>query len=163
VIDAPHRAGEQDRHAGGVGGDRRAVALEHPPVDAAVVVTTEITGRDPLEVRPADIGADRVDQAVPAAERLEKGRGRNVVAVGERIEPLLELLQRVEKGALLRQRETDGCRASPPRRRRLVDRAALCLGDTRPGIAVGRVQPAAAEVDCRSRAVGDRPRPPAEP
>src|SRR5262249_38724106 len=37
------------------------------------------------------------------------------------------------------------------------------LGDGDPRIAVGGVQPAAAEIDCRSRAIADRPRPPAEP
>ena len=38
-----------------------------------------------------------------------------------------------------------------------VERAALCPRDVRPGIAVGRMQPAAAEVDGDRRAEIDRP------
>ena len=52
AVDAPHRAAEHDRHARGVGGDHRPVALDHPEVHAAVVVAAEIAGRYPVELAP---------------------------------------------------------------------------------------------------------------
>ena len=141
-------------------GDHRPVALDHAPVHAAVVVALEIPRREPVELGAADIAADRGDELVPATVRREKGRGRDVGRVlGERIEPLVEVPQRVEEGSLLRQRKPDRRRRPLPRRRRFVDRATLRHGDRVPGIAVGRMQPAAAEIEC----CAGRPSPSAEP
>src|SRR5262249_15722183 len=50
-----------------------------------------------------------------------------------------------------------------PRWRRLVDRAALRLGNFSPGITVGRVQPPAPEIDWKFRVFAHRPCPSAEP
>src|SRR5262245_35631837 len=69
----------------------------------------------------------------------------------------------MEKGSLLRTRKSDRSRKSHPRRRRLVDRAALHFGGFSPWIAVGRMQPPATEIDRECRAMFDRPSAPAEP
>src|SRR5262249_35198821 len=119
---------------------------------------------DPLKLRPVRVGADRVDQGIPLAERLEKLRGRQVrvfLAAGMKL--LAEFLQRLQKAGLLRQRKADWSRMLRPRRPRLADRAALCPGMFSPGIAVGGVQPATPEIDWKFRVSAHRPRPSAEP
>src|SRR5262249_59579937 len=110
------------------------------------------------------VGAGAVVQGYPRAERLEKRRRRNVrLFLAARMELLAEFLQRLQKAGLLRKRKADWSRVLRPRRRRLVDRGALRLGNFSPGIAVGRVQPAAPEVDWKFRVSAHRPCPSAEP
>src|SRR5262249_42419380 len=53
-------------------------------------------------------------------------------------------------------------RAAPPGRPRAVERTVLRRRDFPPGIAVGGMQPAAAEVDRKCRAFAGRPGPPAQ-
>src|SRR5207253_1274344 len=77
-------------------------------------------------------------------------------------EPLMEIFQRLQEVGLLRGRKSDRSRTPPPRRRRPVKRTALRLGDLPPGIAIGGMQPAAAEVDRKRRAFAVRPGPPAQ-
>src|SRR5215510_2916783 len=97
-------------------------------------------------------------------ERLEKRHGRNVrLLLGAGTKPLVEFLQRLQKAGLLRERKADRSRTPRPRRRRLVDRAALGLGNVSPGIAVSRMQPAAAEIDGKCGISAHRPRASAEP
>src|SRR5262245_45016304 len=144
--------------------NRRPVALDHPPVDATVVVATDIPRRDPIELRPVRVRADRIDPGIPLAARLEKRRGRNVrLLLGAGMKLLVEFLQRLQKAGLLRERKADRSRTPRPRRRRLVDQTALCLGNVSPGIAIGRMQPAAAEIDWKCRISAHRPRASAEP
>src|SRR5262245_15842158 len=144
--------------------NRRPVALDHPPVDATVVVATDIPRRDPIELRPVRVRADRIDPGIPLAARLEKRRGRNVrLLLGAGMKLLVEFLQRLQKAGLLRERKADRSRTPRPRRRRLVDQAALCLGNVSPGIAIGRMQPTAAEIDWKCRISAHRPRASAEP
>src|SRR5262249_58482078 len=111
-----------------MGGDHRPVALDHTPVDATVVVATDIPCRDSIELRPARVGTDGVDQGIPPTERLEKHRGRNVrLLLGAGTELLGEFLQRLQKTGLLRKRE-----ARPPRTP-WSTRWGLCAsGDPRP-------------------------------
>src|SRR5262249_39304014 len=108
AIDQSHRLAEHGRQARTMGGDRRPVALDDSPVDAAVVVATDIPRRDPIELRSVRVRADGVDQGIPLAERLEKCRGRNVrrlLGVGMKL--LVEFLLRLQKAGLLRERKTD--------------------------------------------------------
>ena len=164
VVDPLHRTAEHDRQARAVTRDHRPIAADHTIVHAGVIVAPEIARRHPIELRPVDVGADRIDQIIPAAARLEKCRGWAIrCSLGQRAEPLVEFLERPQKVALLLDRKADRKRKPPPGRRRRVDRAACSLGDLPPGIAVGRVQPAAAEIERKLRSVADRPRPPAEP
>src|SRR5262245_63051491 len=131
-----------------MGGDHPPVALDHPPIYATVVIAIGIPRRDPLKLRSVRVGADRVDQGIPLAERLEKRRRRNVrlfLATG--VELLAKFLQRLQKAGLLRKRKADWSRMPRPRRRRRVDRAALRLGEFSPGITGGRVQQAAPELE----------------
>src|SRR5262245_30869513 len=141
-----------------MGGDHRSVALHNPPVHAAIGIVFEVPSRDPIKLRSADVSVDGVDQGVPAAVRLEKRRGCDVrLALGKRVEPLIKFSLGLEKSVLLRKGKSDRSRTSHPWRRRLVDRAALHLGDFSPGIAVGRMQPAAAEIDWKFRVDGPSP------
>ena len=147
-----------------MGGDHGAVALDHAPVHAAVVISAEITHRHLFELGPADIGAGRPDQVVPAAIRIKQCRRcRVLLSLRRRVHACEEFLARVEIGSLLRKRQADRRRRSHPGRRRPVDRAALRLGNPVPGVAIGGMQPAAAEINRTQRVVADRPRPPAEP
>src|SRR5262249_8096225 len=83
-----------------------AIAVHHPPVAAAVVVATDVPRRDPIELRPVRVRADRIDQGVPLAARLEKRRGRNVrLLLGAGMKLLVEFLQRLQKAGLLRERK----------------------------------------------------------
>ena len=158
------RAGEPNTEALAVRSDHCAIAIDHTPVHSAVVVALEIACRDPLEIGPAHIAADRADKPVPAPVRCEKRRGRDVGRVfRKRVEPLIKVRQRVEKRGLLRQRKPSRRRRPSPRRRGFVDRAALRDGDRVPGIAVGRMQPATAEIERCCRTDAGRPGPPAEP
>src|SRR5262249_10052505 len=145
--------------------DRRLpLALSRRQVDATAVVATDIPRRDPIELRPVRVRADRIDPGIPLAARLEKRRGRNVrLLVGEGRKLVVEFLERLQKAGLLRERKADRSRTPRPRRRRLVDQAALCLGNVSPGIAIGRMQPAAAEIDWKCRISAHRPRASAEP
>jgi hypothetical protein len=70
---------------------------------------------------------------------------------------------RREKGELLRKRESDRSRRAHPRRRCFVDRAALRLSEAAPRIAVGGVQPTAAEIDGECRLLRRGPCPSAKP
>src|SRR5437762_12814226 len=126
--------------------DHRSIALHNAPIDTAIVVPKEIPGRNAIELRPADVGADGIDQRIPAAERLEKSRGWNVgLLVEKRIEPLIKFPMGLEEGGLLRERESNWSRKTHPRRGSFVDRAALYLSKFSPWIAVGRMQPRSEE------------------
>src|SRR5262249_2458764 len=107
--------------AGTMGGNRPPVALDGPPVAAAGVLATDIPRRAPIELRPVRVRADRIDQGIPLAARLEKRRGRNVRRLlGARMKLLVEFLQRLQKAGLLRERKADRSRMRRPRRRGLV-------------------------------------------
>ena len=74
-----HRTIEHDRHVRAVTADQRAVALDDAPIDRGVLVTIQILHRNAIELGAADIGADGIDQPVPAAARIEQCRSRDVV------------------------------------------------------------------------------------
>ena len=78
VIDRVHRAIEHRGQTGTGGGDDGAEALDHAPIDPAVRVAVEILGRNTIPFGAADISADGIDEAVPAAARFERRRGWNI-------------------------------------------------------------------------------------
>ena len=152
VVDALRLAVERDPQIGAVRGDDASVAFDDAPVHAAVVVAGEIARRNANEFRAAVPGADRVDQVVPAVVRFEKRRrGAVRLALGERVDAPPKALDLPGEGRPVEQRDAEGRRWARPRRRRLVDRPALRLGDRGPRIAIGRVQPAATEVERQAR------------
>src|SRR5580693_8591246 len=67
------------------------------------------------------------------------------------------------KVLLLGWRKSDVQGTARPGRPRRVDLGALFLRDLHPRIAVGRMQPAAAEIERESRGIGHRPGAAAEP
>ncbi len=137
-MDYLYRTTEHDWQAAPMRRDHRSIALHNAPVHAAILVAKEIPGRNAIELRPADISAHRIDQCIPAAERLEKARGCNVgLLVGKRVEPLIKFPMRLQEGGLLRKRKSDWSRKAHPWRGSFVDRAALHLGKFSPWIAVG--------------------------
>ena len=147
-----------------VGGDHSPIALHNSPIDPAVRIPSEVPRRYAIELRSADVRAYRVDERVPRPLRLEEAFGCNIgLLLGKRIEALMKFPLCLEKGELLRERKSDRSRRSHPRRRRFVDRAALRLSRAAPRIAVGGVQPTAAEIDGTCRVLGGRPRPSAKP
>src|SRR6476646_9914179 len=141
-----------------MGGDHRAVTLDNAPIHPAVVVAAEIKRRHPFEFSPADIGAGGADEVIPASVRIEQCGGRDVPRLLRRqAYAPKKFLARILKRGLLGQGKSDRGRRPHPGRRRAVDRTALRLGNLTPGIAIGRMQPAAAEIDRTSRIVANRP------
>ena len=67
--------------------------------------------------------------------------------LSKRCKPLVKCHEGMAKGGLLGEWKADRSRRLHPWRRRPVDGAALRFGDFSPGIAVRRMQPAAAEVE----------------
>src|SRR5260370_29335873 len=95
VMDYLYRTTEHDWQAAPMRRDHRSIALHNAPVHAAILVAKEIPGRNAIELRPADISAHRIDQCIPAAERLEQARGCNVgLLVGNRVAPVMRLSMR---------------------------------------------------------------------
>src|SRR5262249_9284977 len=163
VIDELYRTAEYDWQAPPMRRDHRSVTLYNPPINATIFIAKEIPGRNAIELRPTDIGADGIDQCVPAPERLEKTRGCYVgLLVGKRGKPLIKFLMSLEKGGLLRQRKSNWSRRTHPWRRRFVDRAVLYLSKFPPWVAVRRMEPTAAEIDRTGRMRVECPRPPAK-
>ena len=163
MIDAQDLAIERGRQIGAMRGDDAPVALGDAPVHAAVVVAGEIARRHAIELGAAVIGADGVDQRVPAASRLEKRRRRPVgLALGERIDLRAEAAHRLAESFALEGGNVEPRARARPGRRRLVDAAPLPFGDRRPRIAVPRMKPAAAEIERQAGGL-DRPGAPAEP
>ena len=81
VIDAAHRAIQHDRQACAVGLDRRAESFGDAPVHVVFPVFRQVARRDAVELGAAVIRADRIEQRVPPAVRLEIGRRRAVAVV----------------------------------------------------------------------------------
>src|SRR5262249_50680592 len=79
--------------------------------------------------------------------------------IGKRVKPLIKFLMSLEEGCLLRQRKSNWSRRTHPWRRRFVDRAVLYLSKLSPWVAVGRMEPAAAEIDRTGRMRVERPPP----
>src|SRR5665213_108222 len=163
MIDAMHRAVEHDRHAGAVTADQRAIAFEDAIIDPGIVVTVQILHRQAIQIDAADISADGIDKPVPAACRIEQSRSRDVVlALRRKFRTRKESRDRILELVLLGAWKSHFERRPLPRRRGFVDRHALLLRDAPPRITIGRVQPAAAEIERKTRTVDHRPRPAAK-
>ena len=164
MVDPLHGAIEHDRQIGAVGGYRRTVAFNDAPVYAAVVVSVKIFNRLTVQLDAADVGTDGIDQVVPAAIRLEQRRSRRVgLILAATLESGKKCSQCFAEILLFGTRKSDLKRRPHPGRRRFVDRAALRLRKLAPRVAVGGMQPPAAEVDGEARTIDDSPRPAAEP
>ncbi len=61
MVDRLDDGAETDRQLRGIGGDERAVARQHAPVDAAIGVARVIEDRQPVELDAIDPAADRVE------------------------------------------------------------------------------------------------------
>src|ERR1700677_3002423 len=164
MVDRLYGAIEHDRQICPVTADQGAIAFDDAPVHAAVVVAVEILGRLPIQFRPTDIGADRIDEAVPATARIEESRSRNIgLALPDVTQPLEKRSKGIVKVVLLRTRETDLRRWTRPGRRGFVDRNSLLFGNAPRWMPVGRMQPAATEVKRKTRSVDHGPCPAAKP
>ena len=164
VIDAAHRTIEHDRQICAGSGDDRTEPFDHAPVHAAIRVAVEVFGRNAIPLGAADIGTDGIDQSVPAAPGFERSRARNVDLVRrDLLEARIECVHRLLEFALLGARETDRQRPARPWRRSFVDGGPLFLRNGDQWIAIGGMQPAAAEVQSRPRRVAHGPCPAAEP
>ncbi len=155
VIDLQHRAIENAAQLRAIGGDCRPVAFDDAPVDLVAGVIFEVVDREPVKLGAADIGADGVEQIIPAPLRLKIGGCRPVRTLRRPLQPLEEFLLRAREVFLLSRRKADRQRTALPRRHALVDGATLRFGNLDPGVAVGGVQPAAAEIDGVAVAIVD--------
>ena len=157
MVDCLHRAVERHRRTAGIGGDERAIAVGNAPVHTAVGVVVKIVHRHGGQLGAGDVGGDRADQAIPAPARFEQVRCRPI-GRARRFAHMLE--ENVERGAefpLLIERKAERERVAHPGRWGLVDDAALALGDRHPGVTVGGMQPAAAEIERAAVRTAHRP------
>src|SRR5690349_3650316 len=128
--------------------DSRAITLDHAPIDVRRIVVLEVVHRQLIEIAAADVSIDGADQSVPAVAGLEQFGCWPVGFLGRGGLAREEGVERVDELALPLDRKAIGQRRPlRPRRRRLVEAAALALCDRHPGVAVGGVKPAAAEVE----------------
>ena len=138
--------------------DDGAHAFAHPPVHPVLAIRVVVEDREPFELDAAVIGADGVQQPVPAVAGLEQVRRRAILALPRGLrETLVEGRGGCEKILLIGGAEEFVEGEHAPRRARTVDREPQLFGDLRPGIALSGVQPAAAEVEgeaCRLPGVG---------
>ena len=151
MIDQRHFAIQRKRAGRAIGRHQRAVAAPHPPVDLGVLVGVHVEDRDAVELAAVDVGRDRIDHRIPAIAGFETGAGGAVAAASGLLRGLLgAVVEGVERGdevgALVR-RECVVKGLLAPRRPGLVDLEIQLLGDPDEGILVGRMQPAAAEVE----------------
>ena len=145
-------------------GDQCAEARDHAPVHPAVLIAVEIFGRDAIPFRAADERADCVDEAVPAATRFEGGGRRNIrFALRDLFQTHVKRCHRLLEFILLRAGKACFQRRTHPGRRRPVDRRALLFRNPPPRIAVGGMQPAAAEIEREAALIDHGPRPASEP
>ena len=146
-----------------MGDDGRAVTFGDAPVDAIVGVAAEVARRNARQPGATVIAADRVEQRVPSSVRLEQVRQSAVgLAFRQRVRAFVQRPQRCAHFVRFVRRQARLRRRARPRRRRTVDRTALRRGDRRPRIALGRMQPAATEINGKA-ARFDRPGAAAEP
>ena len=83
------------------GGDGGTITLDDAPIHSVVFEIGEIARRDTFELGATDMGADDIDQGIPAASRLEQCRGGHVrFASGAFIDAPEKFLLRLEKRAL---------------------------------------------------------------
>ena len=110
------------------------------------------------------IGADRADQLVPAAARLEQRGGRRIGLLRRRLRRRAEeFVLRLGGSRAVGQRKADRQRG-PLQGGGVLSMVRPCASATvDPGIAVGRMQPAAAEIEREAGRVGDGPGAAAEP
>src|SRR6185312_11186422 len=128
--------------------DSRAITLDHAPIDVRRIVVLEVVHRQLIEIAAADVTVDGADQSVPAVAGLEQFGCWPVGFLGRGGLAREEGVERVDELALALDRKAIGQgRPLRPRWRRLVEAAALALCDCHPGVAVGGVKPAAAEVE----------------
>ncbi len=135
-------------------GDSGAVAFDHAPVHAGVVIVLEIDERQLVEFGAADVSAHGIEHLVPAVARLEQIGRHAVGTVDRRLATCVELVTSLGEGFLVDLRKAEAERAALPRRRRLVEREPLRLRNSRPRIAVGGMQPAASKVQRKALTLG---------
>ena len=108
MIDRTDNAIEHGRQTGAGVGDQCAITLNDAPVDVGAVVTVEVDRRNPIPLGAGDVGAERIDQAVPARVRIEISRGGDIgLPVAHALQPREERTDRLLKLILLRVREAD--------------------------------------------------------
>jgi hypothetical protein len=148
VVDPLRFAAEPQGQAGAIAGDERPIALEDTPVDACVLVTREILQRDAVKLGPAVKRADGVDHRVPPRAWLQQGRcGPIRIGLAGFVAATPKAHQSFDERGLFRFGKSGLGVSARPGRRGAVDRHALRLGDFAPGIAIGRMKPATAEIE----------------
>ena len=152
MVDQRHLAVQRQRAACAIGRHQRAVAAAHPPVDLGVLIGVHVEDRDPVEFGAVDVGRYSIDHRIPAVAGLQiKIRGGVTAGPPGLVGGILgAVIKRIECGDEFgAQRRREGLMHGllAPRRPCLVDFEMQPFGDRDERIFVGRMQPAAAEVE----------------
>ena len=79
-----------------MGGDYRAIAAGHAPVDTRVGVAREVADRDVIGLGAGKVRGHRADEGIPHRTLLEEGRGGRIrLVVRVRIHALVESAERL--------------------------------------------------------------------
>ena len=143
------RRGEAERGPRrNAGHDQVAKAMGRAPVDPGRrrIIGEVIGDGDAIQRRAADEAADCIEVAIPLACR-RKRIGSAVAWRRRDREPLEPRAERLSRFFLLARREAKMPMLDAPFGRPPIDGEAGLLRDSRPGVAIARVQPAAAEIE----------------
>lgn len=153
----PNRQPRRERPNGG------SISFDHPPVDACVGIAANVSRGDEIKFRPADIGADRIQEGVEAAIGIEESRRGNISLIGaDRLDPLMQPLQGQSEGGLILSAESEIEALRAPSGSGLVDGESGLGSDPGPRVTICRMQPSTPKVE-GIRPLGKRVRPAADP
>lgn len=147
MIDAERGGAERHRQGAAERGDQRAITFAHAPVEPAILVADIVLDRQFFQFDRVAPGADRLEKRVPAPARDQHGRSRPVFRRfgGAAHRPAMRLARGKPVGLFL---EGTAAVAQPrrPLRPFLVKRKPGRFGQRRDRVAVGRMEPFAAEI-----------------
>src|ERR1019366_9280126 len=154
---------EPDRQTCRLRRDDGAVSFSDPPVDAGIGITVAVLHRDKIEFDTVDITADRIEERIKTAIGFEKLCCAAVSIVGaDRFKTVVKAPRGQSKGVLILGAEPQVEALSVPGGESPVDREPGVGGNPGPWITIGRMQPAAPEIE-RERRISHRIGPAANP
>src|SRR3954451_10798634 len=148
MVHQAHLRIQRNRATGAIGGDQGAIAASQPPIDLRVLVSLDVEDRDTIELRSVDVARDRIDHRIPPVAGLEARIGCNVETGHSRfLGAIVKCIERTnEVGALLGRKYRIKTLLAPGRAG-LVDFEVQLTRDSYERILVGRMKPAATEVE----------------
>src|SRR3977135_4338253 len=124
------------------------ISFDDPPVEATIGITVAVLHRDKIEFDTVDITADRVEERIKAAIGFEQLCRAAVSIVGaDRLETLVEAPGGQSKFVLILGAEPEVEALSAPGGESPVDCEPGLGRNPGPWIMIGRMQPAAPEIE----------------